>query len=96
MSSSTLYRLSGLALLIALPIQIVGWLMHPALAIRYLRFGNSGNGLSRTQNLFYLLSLSPIRGSRCSSSDCGLLYRPCVDRPGVQPPRLWSRIYSER
>jgi len=30
MSSTTLYRLSGLALLIALPIQIVGWLMHPA------------------------------------------------------------------
>jgi len=30
MSSTTLYRLSGLALLIALPIQIVGWIMHPA------------------------------------------------------------------
>jgi len=29
MSSKTLFRLSGLALLIALPIQIVGWLMHP-------------------------------------------------------------------
>jgi hypothetical protein len=30
MSSTTLYRLSGLALLIALPIQIVGWILHPA------------------------------------------------------------------
>ena len=30
MSSSTLYRLCGLALLIALPIQIAGWLLHPA------------------------------------------------------------------
>jgi hypothetical protein len=30
MSSTTLYRLSGLALLLALPIQIVGWILHPA------------------------------------------------------------------
>jgi uncharacterized Tic20 family protein len=30
MSSTTLYRLSGLALLIALPISIVGWVLHPA------------------------------------------------------------------
>jgi len=29
-SSSTLFRLSGLALLTALPIQIAGWLIHPA------------------------------------------------------------------
>ena len=29
MSSKTLFRLSGLALLIALPIQVVGWILHP-------------------------------------------------------------------
>ena len=28
--TSTFFRLSGFALLLALPVQIVGWLMHPA------------------------------------------------------------------
>jgi len=30
MSSTTLFRLSGLALLVALPVQVAGWLIHPA------------------------------------------------------------------
>jgi hypothetical protein len=29
MTNSTLFRLSGLALLVALPIQLAGWLIHP-------------------------------------------------------------------
>lgn len=29
MSSTTLYRLSGLALLLALPFQVAGWILHP-------------------------------------------------------------------
>ena len=30
MSTTTLFRLSGLALLVALPIQLVGWILHPS------------------------------------------------------------------